>query len=127
MTDIYLTKTFQAFAAGERIRDAAIIKAAREMQNQLYDANLGGCAYKKRIARPGGGKRNGYRVPIASAEEGRLFFMYGFAKNERENINQDELISWRHLAALYLDYSPFRLYQLVNCGELRRLQLWAKC
>ena len=82
MTDIYLTKAFQTFAGDERISDATIVKAAREMQNQ-----------------------------------------YGFAKNERDNINQDELISWRHLAALYLDYSPFRLYQLVNCGELIRLQL----
>lgn len=121
MTDIYLTKTFQAFAAGERIRDAAIIKAAREMQNQLYDANLGGCAYKKRIARPGGGKRNGYCVPIAFCDENRLFFMRGFAKSERENISTDELQGLKHLAALYLDYSPFRLYQLVNNKELRRL------
>lgn len=123
MTDIYLTKAFQTFAGDERISDATIVKAAREMQNQLYDANLGGYVYKKRIARMRGGKRRGYRVLIATADEGRIFFMYGFAKNERDNINQDELISWRHLAALYLDYSPFRLYQLVNCGELIRLQL----
>ncbi len=43
MADIYLTKTFQGFAARERISDATIVKAAREMQHQLYDANLGGC------------------------------------------------------------------------------------
>ena len=44
MADIYLTKTFLGFAARERISDATI--AAREMQNQLYDASLGGCIYK---------------------------------------------------------------------------------
>lgn len=55
MADIYLTKTFQAFAAHERISDATVIKAAREIQNKLYDANLGSCVYKKRVARPGGG------------------------------------------------------------------------
>ncbi|CAI1805991.1 type II toxin-antitoxin system RelE/ParE family toxin [Serratia proteamaculans] len=121
MTDIYLTKTFQAFAAHERISDATVIKAAREIQNQLYDANLGSCVYKKRVARAGGGKRGGYRVLIAFRDEDRFFFMRGFAKNEMDNIASDELVGLKRLAALYLDYSPFRLYQLVNDKRLRRL------
>ncbi|MBN5400234.1 type II toxin-antitoxin system RelE/ParE family toxin [Serratia marcescens] len=121
MADIYLTKTFQGFAARERISDATIVKAAREMQHQRYDANLGGCVYKKRIARAGAGKRGGYRVLIVFRDEDRLFFMRGFAKSERENMSADELQGLKHLAALYLDYSPFRLYQLVNNRELRRL------
>ncbi|MBN5318759.1 type II toxin-antitoxin system RelE/ParE family toxin [Serratia marcescens] len=75
MTDIYLTKAFQTFAGDERISDATIVKAAREMQNQLYDANLGGCVYKKRIARMGSGKRRGYRVLIATADEGSFSCM----------------------------------------------------
>lgn len=121
MTDIYLTKTFQAFATRERISDATVIKAAREIQNQLYDANLGSCVYKKRVARAGGGKRGGYRVLIAFRDEDRFFFMRGFAKNEMDNIASDELVALKRLAALYLDYSPFRLYQLVNDKRLRRL------
>lgn len=121
MADIYLTKTFQGFATRERISDTAILKAAREMQNQLYEANLGGCVYKKRLARAGAGKRGGYRVLIVFRDEERLFFMRGFAKSERENLSADELQGLKHLAALYLDYSPFRLYQLVNNKELRRL------
>ncbi|CAI0750765.1 Uncharacterized protein conserved in bacteria [Serratia quinivorans] len=121
MTDIYLTKTFQAFATHERISDATVIKAAREIQNQLYDANLGSCVYKKRVARAGGGKRGGYRVLIAFRDEDRFFFMRGFAKNEMDNIASDELVALKRLAALYLDYSPFRLYQLVNDKRLRRL------
>lgn len=121
MADIYLTKTFQGFAARELISDATIVKAAREIQRQLYDASLGGYVYKKRIARAGAGKRGGYRVLIVFRDEERLFFMRGFAKSERENISTDELQGLKHLAALYLDYSPFRLYQLVNNKELRRL------
>lgn len=46
MTDIYLTKTFQAFAARERISDATVINAAREIRHENYEANLGGCVYK---------------------------------------------------------------------------------
>lgn len=120
MADIYLTKTFLGFAARERISDATIVKAAREMQNQLYDASLGGCIYKKRIARTGVGKRGGYRVPIVFRDEERLFLCAALPK-ARENISTDELQGLKHLAALYLDYSPFRLYQLANNKELRRL------
>ncbi|CAI0757008.1 Uncharacterized protein conserved in bacteria [Serratia quinivorans] len=47
--------------------------------------------------------------------------MRGFAKNEMDNIASDELVALKRLAALYLDYSPFRLYQLVNDKRLRRL------
>jgi hypothetical protein len=80
MTDIYLTKTFQAFAAHERISDATVNQAAREIQNQLYDANLGSCVYKKRVARAGGDKRGGYRVLIAFRDEGRFFFHAGICQ-----------------------------------------------
>lgn len=121
MTDIYLTKTFQTFAARERISDAVVINAAREMLNECYEANLGGCVYKKRVARSGAGKRGGYRLLIAFREESRLFFMRGFAKSERENLSRDELAALKCLAALYLDFSPYRLYQLVNNKELKRL------
>ncbi|MGO3567405.1 type II toxin-antitoxin system RelE/ParE family toxin [Serratia grimesii] len=54
-------------------------------------------------------------------DEDRFFFMRGFAKNEMDNIASDELVGLKRLAALYLDYSPFRLYQLVNDKRLRRL------
>ncbi|QHA88984.1 type II toxin-antitoxin system RelE/ParE family toxin [Serratia rhizosphaerae] len=121
MTDIYLTKTFQAFAAREGISDATVIKAAREIRHENYEASLGGCVYKKRVARHGGGKRGDYRLLIAFREENRLFFMRGFAKSERENLSRDELAALKCLAALYLDFSPYRLYQLVNNKELKRL------
>lgn len=80
MADIYLTKTFLGFAARERISDATIVKAAREMQNQLYDASLGGCIYKKRIARTGVGKRGGYRVPIVFAMKNACFLCAALPK-----------------------------------------------
>ena len=120
MADIYLTNTFLGFAARERISDATIVKVAREMQNQLYDASLGGCIYKSAslgLVRANGAAI-GYRSFFAMKN---ACFMRGFAKSERENISTDELQGLKHLAALYLDYSPFRLYQLANNKELRRL------
>jgi hypothetical protein len=44
----------------------------------------------KRIARPGEGKRGGYRTLVATNRGSRWIFIYGFAKNARNNIDPDE-------------------------------------
>jgi hypothetical protein len=44
-----------------------------------------------RIARPGEVKSGGYRVVVFFRSEDRTFFVYGFAKSDRENINEGDL------------------------------------
>jgi hypothetical protein len=39
------------------------------------------------VARPGGGRSGGYRTVIAFRASQRGVFLYGFAKNERDNID----------------------------------------
>jgi hypothetical protein len=61
-------------------------QAAREVVTGTLgagEADLGDGLFKKRIARPGGGKRGGYRAIIAyrSPRTGRVLFAYAFAKN----------------------------------------------
>jgi len=67
----------------------------RETVNQLEaeqaDADLGGGVYKVRIARPGEGKSGGYRVIVFFKSGERTFFVYGFAKSDRANIDKGEL------------------------------------
>ena len=48
---------------------------------------------KKRIARPGAGKSSGFRMPLATNKNDKWFFVYGFAKNERDNIENQELLA----------------------------------
>jgi len=36
------------------------------MESGLIDADLGGLLYKKRVARPGGGKSGGYRTLLSA-------------------------------------------------------------
>jgi hypothetical protein len=55
-------KDFARWQAGEKLPDDALCKAVREMEEGLIDADLGGFLYKKRVARPGGGKSGGYRT-----------------------------------------------------------------
>ncbi|MFZ4071928.1 MAG: type II toxin-antitoxin system RelE/ParE family toxin [Caulobacterales bacterium] len=54
---------------------------------------------KQRLARPGAGKRSGYRTVIAYRTGARAFFLLGFAKSARANIDDDELVALKRLAA----------------------------
>src|ERR1700683_1838925 len=57
----------------------------------LIDADLGSGLLKQRVARAGEGRSGGYRTIIAYRAGDRAVFLYGFAKNERDNIGDDEL------------------------------------
>lgn len=59
-------KDFARWQAGEKLPDDALCKAVTEMESGLVDADLGGFLYKKRVARPGGGKSGGYRTVLSA-------------------------------------------------------------
>ena len=90
MNKIFKRKDFARWQIGERLSDAALCKAVKEMESGLIDADLGGFLYKKRVARPGAGKSGGYRTLLSARIGGRYVFLHGFPKNDRANITQDE-------------------------------------
>jgi hypothetical protein len=67
---------------------------------------------------PGRGKRGGVRTLIAFRQGERAFFMYGYPKNERANISNDELKALRLLAKELLGYNEQSLAKAVKTGEL---------
>ena len=64
----------------------------------LTDADLGGGMVKQRIAGGNEGKSGGYRSIILFRFGDKAFFVYGFAENKRDNINQEELAGFKALA-----------------------------
>ena len=91
----------------------------------LVEGNLGGGLIKQRVARPGAGKRGGYRAVIAYRKGTRAFFMLGFAKSARANIDDDELAALRRRAEGLLAAADRVLDRMiadedlteVDCGE----------
>lgn len=69
------------------LSDDALSRAVLEMAQGRVDADLGGRVVKKRVALPGRGKSGGVRTIVATNRGDRWFFMYGFEKNERANID----------------------------------------
>jgi hypothetical protein len=81
------TRWFTKFARNEEIADASLREAIARAERGLIDADLGGGLIKQRVARRGQGRSGGYRVIVAYRAKGRAVFLFGFAKNERENIS----------------------------------------
>ena len=88
----------------------------------LIDADLGGGLIKQRVARPGQGRSGGFRMIVAYRTEDRAFFLYGFAKSERENIDDDELQTLRDIAAEFLANDDTALDEAVSIGKLQEIE-----
>jgi hypothetical protein len=102
---VYKVKVFARFQRRERIADAALARTVRDAEAGLIDADLGGGLIKQRVARPGQGKRGGYRTVIVYRRGELAVFLLGFAKNERANIDDDELEDLRAQARAFLRFS----------------------
>ena len=98
-----------------------LLDATQEMVNGLIDADLGGYVVKKRVALHGRGKSSGARTIVATKFGERWFFLFGFEKNERSNIDSDELKSLQQLALTLLSFDASQLTTAVNAGQLIEL------
>jgi hypothetical protein len=95
---IYKTRWFNRWARKQGLDNFSLCTAVREMVEGLYDADLGGGLFKKRIARPGQGKRSGFRTLVVTNRGDQWFFVFGFPKNERSNIDKNEEEALKKLA-----------------------------
>ena len=115
---LFKNKPFARFARKARLIDAALCEAIAEAGRGLIDADLDGGVIKQRIARAGGGKSGGFRTIILFRAGSRAFFVHGFAKNERDNIRDDELAAFKMLAARLLAYDDAALAKAIAAGVL---------
>jgi hypothetical protein len=115
---VFKNKSFARFARKARITDAVLCAAIVDASRGLVDADLGGGVVKQRIARQGGGKSGGFRTIILFRIGERAFFVHGFAKNEQDNVRDDELAAFKLLAAEMLAYDDAALAKAIANGTL---------
>ena len=115
---IYKTRWFDRWAKKQGLSVAALCEAVREMNSGLFEVDLGGGLLKKRIARPGEGKRGGFRTLIATNKGDRWIFVFGFPKNERSNIDKDEQEALKKLATHLLSLTSPAIGKAKSDGEL---------
>lgn len=115
---LFKNKSFARFCRKARITDAVLCGAVDAASRGLIDADLGGGVIKQRIARHGEGKSGGFRTIILFRICERAFFVHGFAKNERDNIRDDELDAFKMLAAMMMAYGDDALDKAIENGTL---------
>jgi len=123
---VYETRWFHRWARKEGVPASALCNAVREMRAGLYDANLGGGLFKKRIARIGQGKSGGFRTLVATNKSTRWVFVFGFSKSERGNIDKDEKDALKKLAAYMLSLPEEAVGRALQAGELMEVDCDAK-
>jgi len=118
---VFKTKWFARFARRERIADESLAEAVRRAERGLVDADLGGGVIKQRVARPGQGRSGGYRVLAAYRRKTRAVFLFGFAKSERDNVEDDELATLRDIARSWLEADDKALARAVEDGLIQEV------
>ena len=115
---IFKNTWFTRFAKREKISDDALCKAIAEAERGVVAADLGGHVIKQRVARPGQGKSGGYRTIVIFQQNDKSFFVYGFAKSDRANIDKAELEAFRQAAVHLLALDEEQLDKLLENGAL---------
>jgi hypothetical protein len=114
---------FQRFARKEGIAISELCEAVSRAERGLIDADLGGGVIKQRLARAGQGRSGGYRSIILYRQGNVSFFVYGFPKNERDNISEEELKAFRDLAKIMLHYSNAQIDDALTNQKLREVKV----
>lgn len=118
---VFKTRHFQRWMRKTELTDAALRRAVGEMAAGLIDAELGGGVVKKRVGMAGRGKRGGARTLVATNKGNRWFFVFGFEKNERATISDEELEGFQAIAADLLARSGAQLDVAVADGALQEI------
>ncbi len=118
---IFKTKWFARYARQEGIKDGSLIDAIQRAEKGNIAADLGGGLIKQRVARQGRGRSSGYRVLIAYRVADRSVFIFGFAKNERDNIDEHRLESFKEIAGEWLETDEKAIENIVRKGFLQEV------
>ena len=119
---VFKTKPFARFASREGIADEELCESVRQAERGLIDADLGGGVIKQRLAREGRGKSSGFRNILLFRRGSNAFFVYGFAKGDRDNIRRDELKAFRKLAGEMLTLDGKALAAAMRNGTIMEIE-----
>ena len=114
---VFKSRQFARDAEKFGLKDPQLLTAVAEAERGLLDADLGGGVVKQRIARQGEGKSGGFRTVILFKRGELAFFVYVFAKNERDNITRSELNDFRKLASIVLTSDVISLHRALPAGD----------
>ncbi len=75
---------------------------------------MGNHLFKVRVKREHGGKSSGFRTIVVYQDGNKAIFLYGFGKNEKDNISNSELHYFKKLGNDLLTLNKDQLKQFVE-------------
>ena len=106
---VFKTAKFSKDARKAKIKDLELCLAMQQVLLGQVD-DLGGCVFKKRL-------NNNQHRSIILAKGGKYWiYEYLFAKNDRENVENNELLAFRLLANSYAGLIEHQVGQLLVNG-----------
>lgn len=110
----FKTAWFAKAARKAHITDSELCEAIQQITNGQGE-HLGGGVFKKRL------NKNMHRS-IVLAKGGRYWvYAYLFAKNDRANIDEDELLGFRELAGLFAKKTDADIMREIEYKELTEI------
>lgn len=120
---VYKNAYFERFAKKNKIADTDLIKAVERVEKGLIDADLGSFLIKQRIPRKVQSRARGYRTIISCIQDQQCYFVYGYAKSEKDNLTKVEEREFKKLAQFFSTLSDAHLQELIkkkNLIEVKR-------
>ena len=108
------TKWFKKWAQKAGLKNENMLEAIDNLENCLSTSNLGSNLYKVRVNRPHSGKSSGFRTIIVYKANDKAIFLYGFGKNEKDNISQTELHYFKKLGKDLITLSTDQLEKSIE-------------
>lgn len=123
---IFVTRVFERNLRKVGIKDNKLCQAANEIRSGLFDADLGGGVFKKRIPLASG-KSGGARSVVAFKAGNNLFFVNGWTKKSvagggQKEISDADLAGYRDAAAQFLAFTTQNIKDAVQKGLLREVK-----
>ncbi|MGG5214677.1 type II toxin-antitoxin system RelE/ParE family toxin [Rahnella variigena] len=122
---IFVTEDFHDFMTDSKLSEKDILKSAHELANGLFDADLSGNIYKKRIAPTGRSKSGFGRAIVAFRFEDKIFYIDGWLKHSvRKNGHEipDKLLSlYKAVAKDLLNFTEQQLEIELRTGLIKEV------
>ena len=117
------TKWFNKWAKKNAVTDKSLNIAIENLSNNLGSVYLGSGLYKIRTQKAGQGKSGGFRTIVVFRKEDVAIFVYGFAKNEKDNLDKEELRYFKKLAKDLLSLQSKKYLELIKQGVFIRIKV----
>ena len=116
------TKWFKKWSKKNAVKDDQLHKALDSISKNAGIVDLGGGLYKVRIPGEQKGKSGGFRSIVVYRDFDLAIFVFGFSKNEKENLSKDELKYFKKLAKDLLKFDKQKYIKLIQSGEFYYLE-----